>query len=145
MRTGTQQFMAQASHFAEGRANAKTGSGGQQAQSTGFPYAFALVSRIHHATTYTEHRNGCIVNAKKIATRVCVLQRIVQTVAVVVEVLAVVRHLHIFVGAEEPDQGRGCTSDRYFPASQRRPLFMFVTLHPDNNSCDKFKNNQIKQ
>ena len=76
----------------------------QEAQSSGLPYTLAIICRLHHAACHIEYSKGYhgIINTKEIATGVCVFQRIVQTVVVSVEVLAVVGHLHIVVRTEEP-------------------------------------------
>ena len=58
---------------------------------------------MHHATGHIEEceSNNGIIYPKEVATRIRILQRIVQTIAVAVEALAVVWQLHVVVGTEE--------------------------------------------
>ncbi len=78
----------------------------QEAQSSGLPYTLAIICRLHHAACHIEYSKGYygIVYAEEVAARVRILHQIVQAVRVSVEVLAVVGHLHIVVGTEEPTQ-----------------------------------------
>ena len=58
---------------------------------------------LHHAAAHAKSRKGYdgIVNAEEVPAWIRILQRIVQAIAVAVEVLAVVRHLHIVARTEE--------------------------------------------
>lgn len=86
----------------------------QIVQSVEFSYSFYTKFILLHATTHAKKSNGN--QFKGFSTWIRILQWIVQTIAVAVEVLAVVRHLYIVVRTEKAAENGVIQPSVTFPA-----------------------------